>query len=103
LNASLPAFPIHVNHFMYNMYNLNSLIYSNIVFKPTNWEILSRSIPGAGLGSESNWTRKAGKGANGWPWASTGNGVLPVVSTPMPATGSGLKPRTLFFASAIAF
>ena len=33
---------------------------------------------------------------------STGNGVLPVVSTPMPTTCSGLKPRTFFFASASA-
>ena len=33
---------------------------------------------------------------------STGNGVLPVVSTPMPTIWSGLKPRTLFRAAASA-
>ena len=29
--------------------------------------------------------------ASGWPFASTGNGVLPVVSTPMPMTCSALE------------
>ena len=59
------------------------------------WSFHSHAIA-AGLLANFFWN------ASGWPLASTGNGVLPVVSTPMPMTWSGLKPFTDFFAVASA-
>ncbi len=41
--------------------------------------------------------------ASGRPLRSTGIGVLPVVSTPIPMICSGANPRTARFASASAF
>jgi hypothetical protein len=55
------------------------------------WSFHSQAMA---AGSLANFLWKA----NGWPSSSTGSGVLPVVSTPMPITWSGLKPLMLRFA-----